>query len=127
MRVLLRNPFEPSRHFETDALVDTGASCICISRRLATELGLTKTGETRMIAVGADHPATEYAGLLNVPELDFERFLPMYAPAGVHATPSVLLGRSFLEHFVYTYHGPSGTFQFHNAAQEAAQEHDFEE
>jgi hypothetical protein len=127
MRVLLKNPFDAAKAIEADALIDTGASCICINRRIAKELGLVRTGETRMIAVGADHPAIEFAGLLCVPELEFEKFLPVYAPDGVYTAPSVLLGRSFLEHFVFTYHGLDGTFQFHNEARDSAPGHDFEE
>jgi hypothetical protein len=127
MRVLLKNPFGANQGIEADALIDTGASCICINRRIAKELGLVRTGETRMIAVGADHRAIEYAGILCVPELDFEKFMPVYAPEGVHTAPSMLLGRSFLEHFVCTYHGMDGVFQFHNEARDGGPEHEFEE
>lgn len=127
IRVILRNPFEASRHIEAGALIDTGASCICISKRIAKELGLTRTGETRLIAVGADHPAVEYAAQLSAPELDFDRFMLVLAPAGVYATPTVLLGRSFLHHFVFTYHGHEGVFQFHNEARDAGPHHEFDE
>lgn len=80
-----------------------------------------------MIAVGADHPAREYAGLVAIPELDFEKFLPVYAPDGVYTAPSILLGRSFLEHFDFSYNGPSGTFTFHDGAKAAATDQEFEE
>lgn len=127
MRVLLRNPFDLARYVEADAIIDSGASCVCINRRLAKELGLTRTGQTRMIAVGADHPAQEYAGLVVVPELDFERFLPVYAPDGVYTAPSILLGRSFLEYFVFSYNGSDGNFTFHSEAKDPGWEHEFEE
>lgn len=91
------------------------------------ELGLTRTGESRMLAVGADHPAVEYAAQVVVPELDFDRFMPVLSPAGVYTAPMILLGRSFLQHFVFTYHGHDGVFQFHNDARDAGPAHEFEE
>jgi len=127
LRVLVRNPFDEHNTTEVDAIVDTGASCICISRRLVKELGLQRTGQTRLVAVGADHPAGVYAASLIVPALDFEKFLPVLAPDGAYTAPTILLGRTFLEHFVFSYNGPDGTFAFHTSASNAGPEHEFEE
>jgi hypothetical protein len=93
---------------------------------LVKELGLQRTGTTRMVAVGADHPAGVYAGILNVPELDFEKFLPVVAPEGVH-TSTVLLGRSFLEFFDFSYNGASATFTFYRDANALSIQQEFEE
>lgn len=112
MRIILRNPVTAEKFAEVDAIVDTGASCIVIGRRLADELALSRTGQTRLVAVGADHAATEYAAQVCVPELDFDQFLPVYAPQGVLFAPTILLGRSFLEFFTLQYDGPNGMFSF---------------
>jgi predicted aspartyl protease len=110
--MIVRNPIAPEQFAEADAIVDTGASCIVIGKRLAQELSLTRTGQTRLLAVGAEHTATEYAATVCVPELDFERFLPVYAPQGVVSAPTILLGRSFLEFFALHYDGQNGMFSF---------------
>jgi hypothetical protein len=115
LSVILSNPYEPSKIWESTAVIDSGASCICIGRRLARELSLERTGLTRMVAVGAEHPAGTYAAIVKAPELDFQKFLPVVAPDGVH-TSVILLGRSFLEFFDFTYNGPTGTFTFHRSA-----------
>jgi len=117
LRVIFRNPFKSDvAPLEIDAVVDSGASCICISRRIVKELELQRTGATRMIAVGSDHTAGVYAATLVVPELDFDQFLPVVAPDKVHSAPAVLLGRTFLEYFDFSYNGLAGTFTFHREA-----------
>lgn len=127
LRVILSNPFDASKFREVDAIIDSGASCVCISRRLVKDLGLEWTGPTRMIAVGAEHPAGMYACSIAVPELDFEKFLPVCAPEGVYTAPTILLGRSFLEFFVFSYQGQDGTFTFHSEATEPPIDEGFEE
>jgi len=125
---LVKNPFGDERSEEVEAIVDTGASCICVGRRLARDLALTRTGATRMVAVGADHPAGVYAAKVIVPELDFDKFLPVCAPDGVNTSATILLGRTFLEFFDFSYNGQAGTFAFHNDGDRVgASHHEFEE
>jgi hypothetical protein len=57
-----------------------------------------------------------YPAQIKVPELDFDRFLPVVAPDKVHSAPAVLLGRTFLEFFSFSYNGLDGTYTFHNEA-----------
>jgi hypothetical protein len=119
--VLLSNPFNSEiPAMEIEAVIDSGASCICITRRIVKELQLQRSAPTRMVAVGSDHPAGRYSAIVQVPQLDFEKFMAVVAPDKVHSAPALLLGRTFLEHFDFTYNGPSATFTFHNPAGHAA-------
>lgn len=117
--VIIRNPGGPAPGFapflERDALIDTGASDICISRAIARELQLAPVDSTMMGVVGGSVEATIYAGELEIPELRFRRTLQMYSPKTIAPHSHVLLGRSFLRFFVITYDGPSGIFHFHPA------------
>lgn len=63
---------EPERF---QALIDTGASTICIDRRVALRLGLQAVDYTSMeVADGARIPATIYAARVIIPELDFDDY-----------------------------------------------------
>jgi hypothetical protein len=105
-----------------EALIDTGASDICIAPRTAKLLGLQAVNMTNVGVVGASIPATVYAGFLEVPELHFSRVMEMYAPNGAAPSSLVLLGRSFLNHFIMNYNGPDGTFTFYGPPEQIIHE-----
>jgi hypothetical protein len=57
--------------------------------------------------------AKVYSGCLAISKLgNFEKVLPLYTVPWGSNTHHVLLGRSFLRHFVFKYDGPSETFHF---------------
>lgn len=99
-------------HLQTNALIDTGASDVCIDYRLAEQLGLKMVSQTRVGVVGSTAPAAIYMGRLKVPEIGFDRVMPLYALKLKHPSHEVLLGRSFLQSYVVTFNGPSGMFHF---------------
>lgn len=84
-------------------------------------LGLQAINITHVGVVGASIPATVYAAFIEVPELHFCRVMEMYAPDGAAASSQVLLGRSFLDHFIMNYNGLDGTFAFHAQSEQVTQ------
>lgn len=108
-------PLQPGDAFSPhEALIDTGASDICIAPRTAKLLGLQATNILNVGVVGASIPATVYAAFVEVPELHFCKVMEIYAPDNAAPSAQVLLGRSFLDFFVMNYNGPDGTFIFHS-------------
>ncbi len=97
---------------ETQGLIDTGASDVCIDYRIALQLGLREIDQATVGVVGGSTMAKIYLGRLIVPDVGFDRVCPLYALKVRHATHEVLLGRSFLENYVVTFDGPAGTFTF---------------
>ena len=61
---------------------------------------------------GAQLDASIYLGRLIVAELEFDELTRFHAVTMLEPTSSVLLGRSFLKHFIVTYNGPEGMFHF---------------
>lgn len=117
--VMIRRPGGPASaaspsFLEQQALIDTGASDVCISLRTARELGLKAVDIRQIGVVGGMVETVVFAGLLEVPELNFSRVMRMYAPRQSAPSSLMLLGRSFLAHFIMTYDGPNGTFHFFN-------------
>ena len=118
--VLVRNPehngkpmsfFENkdiSPFIERTGLIDTGATAVLISRNVAEELGLRQTGNTMMQGVNRSADALIYAGMIEVPQLDYAITIPVLAPRRGEFASGLLLGRSFLKDFIVTYDGPSG-------------------
>ena len=96
------------------ALIDTGASTICIDRRVALRLGLQAVDQTSMeVADGTRIPATVYAARVIIPELDFDDYERIAAIDMEFPSDRVLLGRSFLRHFITSYNGRDGRFHYH--------------
>lgn len=116
--VIIRNPLRhelvvnTAAFLEREALIDTGASVVCIDKSIAEELALEQTDKRSVHAVGGMVETSVFAGLLEVPELDYKRVIEMFAPRHASASHAVLLGRSFLQDFIVTFNGPDGTFQF---------------
>lgn len=95
-------------------LIDTGATDVCISVRMAVELGLERTGQENVGVAGGGMVVSEiYAGILEVPQLQFSEIVPLYTLRMRHASHEVLLGRSFLRNFIVTFDGPEGMFHFY--------------
>jgi hypothetical protein len=94
-------------------LIDTGADFILFSPTIAKRLQLKHRDDDTVGGIGGgDIPAKIYSGCIAVPELGFEKVLPLYAVAWDPTSHTVLLGRSFLKYFVFTYDGPSEVFHF---------------
>lgn len=68
--------------------------------------------QTTVGVVGFTALAAIYMGRLQVPEIGFDRIMPLYALKLKHPTHEVLLGRSFLQSYVVTFDGPNGMFHF---------------
>lgn len=53
-------------------------------------------------------------GRLEVPQLGFSEIMPLYAFRMRHPTHEAILGRSFLQNYIVTFHGPQGVMTFAN-------------
>lgn len=105
------------------AMIDTGASDICIDYRLAERLNLTPVDQRSVGVVGgANVQATVYKGVLRVPELNYEAYIPLFGMRLRRPTYDVLIGRSFLQQFIVTLDGPEGVFHFQKPARDQASE-----
>jgi predicted aspartyl protease len=99
--------------FAAKGLIDTGASAVCISQRIADQLDLPQVDEDVLGVVGGGTVPTKiYAGYLVVPALDFREITQLHAVNMRNGNHNVLLGRSFLSHFIVTFDGPEGMFHF---------------
>ena len=94
-------------------LIDTGSDFVLISPSIAHTLGLRHVDNDVVGGIGGEEiGAKVYSGCVTVPELNFERALPLYAVDWSPTSHTVLLGRSFLKFFVFRYDGPSELFHF---------------
>lgn len=101
----------PSFH-PTRALIDTGASGVCIDYRIAHALRLREVDQCTIVVVGSSIPAAIFMGELEVPALGYRRTIPMIASKVGRINYNVLLGRSFLSDYIVTFDGPAGYFHF---------------
>lgn len=94
------------------AIIDTGASDVCIDYRLAHALNLTAIDRRQMRAANGPAVSNIYPVLLSVPELDFaERVEAWSGDLGADRGGYwALLGRSFLRSYYFGYDGPQGLF-----------------
>lgn len=97
---------------ETRGLIDTGASDVCIDYRIAIALGLKVIDQSLVGVVGTSTLATIYLGRLLIPEIGFDRVMPLYALKVRQPTHEVLIGRSVLQNYIVTFDGPAGMFHF---------------
>lgn len=65
------------------------------------------------VADGARIPATIYAARVGIPELAFNDYERIAAIDMETPSDRVLLGRSFLRHFITSYNGQDGRFHYH--------------
>lgn len=124
LKVILSNPnrneLEPSVEPHVgEAVVDTGATGICVDESIVKKLDLQFIAPINMIAVGKSHAASRYLAMVEVPELSFKKIMPVSSPDGGSVSPSILLGRSFLRHYIFTFNGITGACHIHNDARES--------
>lgn len=95
-------------------IVDTGASVICLDRRIPVQLGLDPTNRKPMqMADGTTVRATGYAARLIIPALGFDDEFEVFGVPMQYPSSRVLIGRSFLRRYNVNYNGPAERFEFH--------------
>jgi predicted aspartyl protease len=94
--------------FATRALIDTGSSVVCISERIANQVGLRPIDRANVGVVGGQTVACHvYGGRVVVESIGFDEVLELYAPIhGPQRSQTVILGRSFLRYCIMNYDGP---------------------
>ena len=117
-------PGAPS--FGAIGIVDTGASVICLDKRIAVQLGLSAVNKKMMqMADGTEVLATGYMAKLTVPDLGFHDLVQVFGVSMQYPSNRVLLGRSFLRGYIVNYNGPTERFEFHEVADSIPyEEHD---
>lgn len=108
--------------FEHRAMIDTGASDTCIDYRIAHALKLRQIDQRTIGTVGGPIEVAVFLGVLEIPQLAFKRLDRMFAPKIERINYSVLIGRSVLKEFLFTYDGPANVSHF--ARPQVATEHD---
>ncbi|MEI9965967.1 MAG: aspartyl protease family protein [Caulobacteraceae bacterium] len=98
--------------FEAGALIDTGASDVCIDFRLAHALKLRQIDQRTVGTLGGSVLANVYLGILEIPALDHRKLMPLLALRVARVNYSVILGRSFLSDYIVTFDGPNGCCHF---------------
>lgn len=99
-----------------DGIIDTGASVICLDKRIAIRLGLTAVNRKLMeVADGSQVEATVYMAEMAIAGLGFKDWVEVYALPMTRPSQRVLLGRSFLKNYLVTYNGPEGLFHYYKA------------
>jgi predicted aspartyl protease len=94
-------------------IVDTGASVICLDKRVALRLGLTAVNRKPMeVADGTQIMATIYMAEMQIEGLGFRDWVEVFALPMTRPSSRVLLGRSFLKNYLVTYNGPEGLFHY---------------
>jgi predicted aspartyl protease len=109
-------------------IVDTGASVICLDRRVAVRLGLTAINKKPMeVADGTLLEASVYMAEMVIPGLGFRDWVEVYALPMARPSMRVLLGRSFLKSYHVTYNGPEELFHYHKAEDIRVHQRDWED
>lgn len=98
--------------FESGAMVDTGASDTCIDYRIAHALKLRQIDQRTIGTVGGPIEVAVFLGMLEIPQLGFKRLDRLFAPKIERINYSVLIGRSILREFIFTYDGPANVCHF---------------
>ena len=109
----------------TSALIDTGASKVCIDYRIAQELDLRQIDQTTLLVVGGKIEAPIYLGLLEIPGLEYREMIELVAPKIGQLRCEVLLGRSLLSAFIMTFDGPGGQVHFSRRVPDYLQPYDY--
>jgi len=111
--VHIKTPGSNMAGVKVRGLIDTGADFVLISPTVAKTLGLRHVNYDIVAGIGGEEVAAKiYSGALKVPDLGFEKVLPLYAVPWNPVSHTALLGRSFLRYFVFKYDGPSEVFHF---------------
>jgi predicted aspartyl protease len=103
-----------------EGIIDTGASVICLDKRVALRLGLTAVNRKMMeVADGSSLDATIFMAEMAIAGLGFRDWVEVYALPMTRPSNRVLLGRSFLKKYHVTYNGPDETFHYFDATNSA--------
>jgi predicted aspartyl protease len=95
---------------ERPALLDSGASLVCITMDIARTLNLPYLNkQTVQVPSGSDNGRV-YIARIYVAALTHSELVEVVAIQGGHADQTLLFGRNLLKHFVFTMDGPAGTF-----------------
>jgi hypothetical protein len=97
---------------EHRAMIDTGASDTCIDYRIAHALKLRQIDQRTIGTVGGPIQVAVFLGVLEIPQLRFKRLDRMFAPKIERINYSVLIGRSVLKEFIFSYDGPANICHF---------------
>lgn len=114
----------PEVLYKTAALIDTGASKVCIDYRIAQKLQLREIDQTTLHVVGGKIEAHLFLGELEVPGVDYRELVEFVAPKVGQLRYEALLGRSFLTNFMVTFDGPAGQVNFMRRTPELLQPYD---
>lgn len=105
-------------------MIDTGASGICIDRRVALALGLIGSNRKPLqMADGSETVATSYRAFMSVKGLNCEDWVEVCGVPMKLPSSRVLLGRSFLRRYIVTYNGPEELFHYYDAEQRRNNSH----
>ena len=95
------------------AIIDTGASVICVDARVTKRLGLSSVNRKLMqMADGSEVIATSYLARLTIEDLDFNELVEVYGLPMPQPSRRVLLGRAFLRSYIITYNGLEERFYY---------------
>jgi hypothetical protein len=115
--IVHREPHAPPEEgvpefLEHGAMIDTGASDTCIDYRIAHALKLRQIDQRTIGTVGGPIQDAVFLGVLEIPQLGFKRLDRFFAPKIERINYSVLIGRSVLKEFLFTYDGPANVCHF---------------
>jgi predicted aspartyl protease len=91
------------------ALIDSGASLVCITMDIARTLDLPYLNKRSVQVPGGTVNGRVYMARIFIPALTHGELVQVVAIQGGQADQTVLLGRNLLQHFVFTMDGPAGT------------------
>ena len=95
------------------AIIDTGASAICMDSRVPKRLGLLSVNRKPMqMADGSEVAATSYLARMRIEDLDFNELVEIYGVPMSQPSRRVLLGRAFLRSYIVTYNGLEERFYY---------------
>lgn len=106
--------------------MDTGATQVCIDIRKARELNLRENGQCTLSVVPNKVEAFRFMGMLEVPELEYAEPVEFVAPKLGTMAYDVLLGRSFLQHFIMNYDGLGGIVLIDRGPPQVHHDHDYD-
>jgi gag-polyprotein putative aspartyl protease len=101
--VVMRGPL-----VERVALIDSGASLICINMDIARTLDLPYLNKRSVQVPGGSVNGRVYMARIFIPSLTHSELVQVVAIQGGQADQTVLFGRNLLKHFVFTMDGPAG-------------------
>jgi predicted aspartyl protease len=97
-------------YIEVRALVDTGASGCCVSRKVIDAANLVSVDEAAEYTPGAGQRTVKLYGLaVEIPELGLNVF-QLATESAPQERFDIIIGRKLLRRCVFTYNGPLNSF-----------------